>query len=862
MNRNRIVFLIISIIFAIILVFCGQENEENSQENILESTNNIEDESIDIENDDNESSEQREDTELNMNGDNVDHNTDINQEDTDINQEDTDINQEDTISNDADKSISENEINESDNTLDENNTINNISPEVLQSKYNYDSVCYVVKDHDLITEDSLNMYHYRENILTERIMNMKKKVNDVIVNENLTANLDDEKPDFIEDKSLLDKYFPTDDIISYDYIAFDESIPDDVKKQFFKEAYEYVNTKIPQSEIDKVNSRGIAYVSEIGWDYTEGKADSARSIRHILYKNVKFKRLMLRDPVPYDPLFKAKLTRLFEILLTGRNEYFIVERNPLLPKSFFEENKEVILEYLYYTFDNAHIIASESLLDPELIVSKLNNPPLPGIRYEDILEYFIEKEKRIDENLYYAIEWVDFPLPESLIEKFQQLYNCSIGIIESDLSINASIDAILQATMASFCIQQSFDEGEGSPMIPVEVSNFMTRNPYLMDSTKEFLNGCLELMKKARYRHKYDLLELIDTYKRYNISFQFSSINDSIFKWDRNQDNIYYTTSAYELKLFRPTLGDNFLLFDLYKDIYDRNYPILSDFIYFEPLRLYTYRIQNEEGDEKWYILNIETGRKIDVNKKINDKNNGKIVGLGYYKDLTGYRALFFKYNPDTLYSALIGISLTDSASVKVLNDKYYIDMIPIFPHHMTEEIIIHGHFDNKLQVNSSKEEVKFIENPKSTYTSNFKMARMDLNSGNIKIIEDSEGWQNILYIPKAEFIYYNKGIEYFLYQIGMDLKYPFNDIYNFGPKKVLEINNSLSKIIFTKEVGRTGRDGLFIYDGVNGKSSLIEYADRILFTGSSTRGTYISYKSLNPFYDEENTYLVRLKFN
>ncbi len=898
MNKSRITFLLVSILVAIILVFCGQES--NNNENI-DQDKNVEE---DIRNDEvtenpnlediNENSiepnhNQREEND-NEDIDNQDKpNDDVKTSDptdekdsTEINETENDndnkgetINQNDEISNETqdDKSNTTQDTNESETdesknenlSIDENNKTdidnNYMTEDLLKNEYHYDSDCYLVRDYDLITENNLPMYNYREDILTERISKMKDKVNNVVVNEELTSRIDSPKEDFIDDKTILDKYFPTEDIISYDYIAFDDSIPDDVKRQFFKDAYEYVINKIPKSEVDKVNNRGIAYVSEIGWDYTESEPDSARSTRYILYKNVKFKRLMLRDPIPYDPLFKAKLTRMFEILLTGRNDYFIVKNNPMLPKSFFEEHKEIILEYLYYTFDNAHIIQSESLLDPELIVSKLNNPPLPNITYESIINYFIEKEKRIDENLYYAIEWVEFPLPDNLIENFKKLYECSVGIINSDLSINASIDAILQATIASFCIQRSYKEGEGQPIIPIEVSNFMTRNPYLMDSTKEFLNGCLDLMKKAMHSYKYDLLELIDTYKRYNISFQFSSINDSIFKWDRNQDHIYYTTTALELKLFRPTLGDNFLLFDLYKYIYERNYPTLADFIYFEPLRLYTYKLLNEKGEEKWYILNVESGKKINVTEKINPKKTGKVVGLGYYRDLTGYRALFFKYNPDTLYSALIGISLTKAGSVKILNDNYYIDMIPIFPHQLTDEIIVHGHFDDKLSVNSKTEQVSYKNKTKSDYKKNLKMVKMDLNSGNIEFIEDSEGWNNIIYVPKAEYIYYNKGIEHHLYHIGMDLTYPFDDVYNFGPKKILEINNSLSKILFTKEIGRTGRDGLFIYDGTNGKSSLIEYTDRVLFTGSSTRGTYISYKSLNPFYDEENTYLVRIQF-
>lgn len=821
--KSKPILILILLIFIIIFNFCGQSETENENP-----TNN---ELQNIEN--NTSINTNEDNQLNKNN-----NTTIDEEGNSDNSSNANSELENT-SDDTSDQIEENANNSSE---DENQTNNN----TLSSNSN----------ESIIVENDLPLYPYRIDALAKRNMYVKNYNNDVIVNEELTQKIDKEKTiNYVKDKSLMDKYFPARDIISYDFIAFDETIPEDVKRQFFKDAYEYLLSILPESEIERANKYGMVYLSEIGFDYVEGDTDSAKSIRYTLYKNVKFNRLMLRDPAPYDPLFKAKITSIFEVLLTGRGDGSVLK----VEEDFFIKNKQLFLEYLYYAFDNAPQIASASLLDPKYIIEAKYEVRIPSIPYEAIIEYFIKKENRIDGSLFYGLEFLKYPLSEDFIETLYTLYDKSIEIINSDVSITASIEAILQATIASFCIQQS----DKKMPRPEEIANFISRNPHLLDTTKDFLKQCLDLMRRGKTRYIMDLMLIIDKYVNFNISYSYSSINDSIFKWDKGNDHIYYTTSAMELKRIRPTLNDNFLIRDLYEMIYESDYPYLADFLYYDTDKIYTYKLMNNKGESKWYILYLDSGYKVNVSEKITKNKNNNIMGLGYYEDFSSKRVLFYINNPDTLYSALISVGLTEGNNdVKILREDYYISSPPMFTDNMPETLLVRGHFDHKLEVNKKTGNVTFKKFPKSIYKKDIKLAIIDLKSGNvIKTIDGSENWQNIIFIPDLDAMYYREGINDYIYYKSFKEKYSYDDTYDFGPKQILELNFSLTKVIFIREVGNTGRDGVYLYDGKKGRSHLIDYADMILFTGASARGTYISYKSLNPFYKEENMFLVRLKY-
>jgi len=499
------------------------------------------------------------------------------------------------------------------------------------------------------------------------------------------------------------------------------------------------------------------------------------------------------------------------------------------------------------------------------------NVLIPGITFEDIIDYILGKENRINGTLLYNIGRLNIPLPDSLVKKMRKLYKSSLEIIKQDVSINASIEAIIQAMIAFFYIQKSTKE---EMQAPEEITFFLSRNSDLIDFYADLVKNCLYVITNVKIKNSYALEEIIETYMNCNIKYKSSSerlygvnsINNSLYKWQTGEDGIYYTTSAMELNLYRPTEGENFLIKDLYKRIYDKKYPYLVDFLFQGILTQtykgrYIYKITDGNGNYKWYMLEDieESVDKIDLSPKVISKNSKtETIGLGYYKDMNGEKFLFFKRNPETLYNAFIGISLNKGED-KVFLEEYNIKEPPIMRRNDT--LIVQGHFDNKLDVNMKTEEVNFSSKPKSTFTKDYKVGIVDLKNGNLTVIEDSLGWENLVYMPVMDYLYYKKGTEYFLYDLISKTKNSDQSPYNYGPKRIIEIDSSSSKVMFIKEVGRTGRDGLYIYNDTNGKSYFIDYADQILYTGGSTRGTYITYKTYNPFYEEENTFLIRLYY-
>lgn len=664
----------------------------------------------------------------------------------------------------------------------------------------------------------------------------------VEIDETLTdpVNTKREKS-YIDDTALLDEYFPRDQRISYDLIAFDESIPENVRREFFKEAYEYLLKILPKSEIERCNKYGIVYLSELSFEHMDkAEIEQGRGYRYTLYKNVKFYRLMLRDPKKYDPLFKAKLTYLFDELLTGRLPY-----KHKLSHSFFENNKKLILEYLYYAFSSSSIMDSDSFLDPKFIIDYIVK--IPGIAYEKLIGYFIEKEKRIPGSLFAGFEFLSSAMLNNIPEEtYRKLYEYNLMIIDSDVSINASIEAIIQATIASYFIQA------GKSVLlpyPKEIRNFLCKYT-LKDSLVELIIACSELMRTAYDNPKISLYYITQKYITHCLSYRMTSMNNSFHQWDKQNDAIIYITKAMEVRAYVPDIDNKYLIRELYRDIYIPDYPYLFDF-YFPNIVSYLnydteyfYKLSAGENNFKWYKrLRTKTVLPFDIDNIINETTGIEYDLLGAYKDLTGLRLLFHKETNGVDSLMGIGNNFDRSLDINILLDNFHFTEPPRL-------FSLHGYL---LVVGW------ILDDEEHQGTS--RVAKIDINSGELEWIPKSEDWRDILFIENTNTFYYRKGEEEFIYDLDKNESYRYNSLF-YCPDKIIDFNKGYNKVIYLKKIHGTDRDGVYVFDRDTLKTYMIDYYDQLLYVDGSNSGNYISYKTINPFYKIENTYILNLKRN